>query len=107
MIQNIFFPEKIGSYYLFKKRIVGIDIGKTHINATVVQVKGRSIQIQNSYHVPIEQSTTASDATVEALKKLITQLPKYDILQSTLSSSLIIFKELKLPFTQREKIALT
>lgn len=108
MIENIFVPTHLGSYYLFKKRMVGIDIGKTHINATAIQLKGNAITVENFYSVAIESTAHANphEHTIQALKKLIESLPQYDQLHTCLSSSLIVFKELKLPFTDREKIAL-
>lgn len=108
MMENIFFPAHVGDYYLLKKRIIGLDISKTDIYATLVVRQKKNVTVEKMFHVPIEQNTTVSknESTVEALKKLVTQLPKYDQLNTTLSSSVIIFKEIKLPFVEREKIAL-
>src|SRR5437763_1853237 len=105
MIKDIFLPEKIGSYYLFSKRIVGIDIGKTHIHATSLRLKGTQIIIEQCYEIPIEANqTTNSERVVIALKQLQEKIGSFDELYSSLSSTLIIFKELKLPFLQYEKL---
>lgn len=108
MIEHIFLPEQIDGYYLLKRKIVGLDVSKTDIYATVVMYHKRNIHVEKIVHVAIEQNNTGikTDQTVEALKKLVAELPKYDQINSTLSSGVIIFKEIKLPFLEREKIAL-
>jgi type IV pilus assembly protein PilM len=106
MIKNIFLPEKIGGYYLFAKRVVGIDIGKTHINATQLYISGHSTTIEKNIEEPLDTAITTdnNERIVTALKKVISQLDSFDELRTSLSSSLVIFKELRLPFLAHEKI---
>lgn len=106
MIKNIFLPEKVNNYYLFSQRIVGITIGSTHINATQLYIKGRSFTVEKCIQetIEIDNTTTSADRTIVALKKIKTQLNSYDELHTVLSSSVIVFKELKLPFYDYEKI---
>ncbi len=100
MIKNIFLPEKIGGNYIFAKRIVGIDIGKTHISATQVYVKGTNITIEKSIDEKLDpELATYEERVTKALKSIHKQLDRYDEVHSALSSSLVVFKELKLPFT--------
>jgi Tfp pilus assembly PilM family ATPase len=108
MIKNIFLPEKIKNYYLFKKRILGLDIGRTQINAALVVLKGTATILQHLVQEPIEPGppTSLVERTQAALQKIITRVGKYDVIHSSLSSSLATFKELKLPFLSHEQIKL-
>ncbi len=106
MIRNIFIPEKIGNHYIFAKRIIGFDIGKTHVSATQLFLKGKTITIEKSIAIPLEAGTTNNydERVVAALKIILAQVDPYDALHTSLSSSLAIFKELKLPFLDHAKI---
>lgn len=106
MIQHILLPEKIGSYYLFGKRVVGIEITKTHIYATVTYFKGSSIIIEQCLEAPIEQinGDTLTVRTGVALKKILTLAGKYHEIHLAISSAQIIFKTMQLPFTDIDKI---
>ena len=106
MIKNIFLPEKIGDYYLFSKRLVGVDIGKTHVSAALLYMRGKVITIERCIEEKIESGPAATydERVVGALKIIFEQLVSYDAVYVTLSSSLVVFKELKLPFISHEKI---
>ena len=106
MIKNIFFPEKIKGYYLFPKRVLGIDIGTTHINATKLLLQGNNVVIEKCFEekLPAGNTTDHDKRVSETLKKIITAAGKYDAIHSTLSSSQVVFKELKLPFANYDKI---
>jgi len=106
MIKNIFLPEKIGDYYLFSKRIVGVDIGKTHVSAALLYMRGKVITIERCIKERIDNGSAAThdERIVATLKIIFAQLGSYDVVYTTLSSSLVVFKELKLPFISREKI---
>ena len=106
MIRNVFIPEKIGSNYLFSKRIVGIDIGKTHIYASVLRVKGttRTIELCVGEQLEAGPAETHGERTINALKKIFQKCAPFDEVRTTVSSSTIIFKELKLPFINYQKI---
>lgn len=106
MIQDIFLPEEIRGYYLFAKRIVGLDIGKTHIGITQLFLKGRSIIVEKYLEEQIEvgPATTYVERAIKALQQLSPQLDPYDAVHVALSSSVAIFKELKLPFITHDKI---
>lgn len=108
MIKNIFIPEKIGSHYIFSKRIVGIDVGKTHVNATQIHLKGKQILIEKFVQIPLENDAgnNYTERASTAIKQALQQVDRYDELHTALSSSVVIFKELKLPFIGRDKIAL-
>ena len=107
MIQDVFLPRKIGTYYLFRSRIVGVEINATDVTATQVSAQGRSQTITKIITVPllldsqIEYQVRAS----EALKAALNQLDPYDELVSVIPSSYVVFKRLTVPFIDHEKIA--
>lgn len=106
MIKKLFLPEKIGSYYLFDKQVVGIDIGPQVIHAAVVRLKGNTKTIEKLLEEPLslEGGTSHDERIVNALRTLSNRLGSYDELVCTLPSSLIVFKTLTLPFTGLKKI---
>jgi len=108
MIKHVFLPDKIGTYFLFSKRIVGVDIGKTHINATKILVRGNTIVIEQSYEEKVEAGTPATyiKRATKALKSIFDRVGHYNEVHTALSSSLVIFKELKLPFINHDKISM-
>jgi type IV pilus assembly protein PilM len=108
MIINIFIPEKIDKYYLLSKRVIGFDLSKTHIYATQLLLSGHSITIEKFYQEEINSDTTTSyqDRTSQAIAKIMQQAPAHDAINTSLSSSVVLFKELQLPFTDPEKIAM-
>lgn len=105
MIKNIVLPEKIGSHYLFSKRIVGFDVGRTHVNATQLYVHGKKIVIEKCIDEKLEPGTNNNhNERVTAAISHILQQVTYDSIHVTLSSSVAVFKELKLPFIDYNKI---
>jgi len=108
MIKNILVPEKIGSYYLFPKGIVGIDIGKADISATVVRVSGSSCIIEQTIEMELEinNGNDNTERTIATLKQIMAKVGKVQEVRTALPSSVVVFKELKLPFTTHEKIKL-
>ena len=106
MIQDILLPEKIGSYYLFGQRVVGIEITKTHVYATLVYAAGSQLTVDRSFETVIEQHNgeTAPARTATALKKILKLIGKYDEIRFAISSAHIIFKTMQLPFDDRDKI---
>ena len=106
MIRNIILPEHIGSYYLFAKRIIGFDIGRTRINATSIYLKGNSCTLERSVEYQLPTGTVADyhERVIAGLQALKTQLPHAHEVRCALPSSLVVFKELRLPFTDPAKI---
>lgn len=106
MIRELFLPVQIKGYYLFGQRIIGLDVGKTHVSATQVYLKGKKISIEKYVEEKLEAGSTTNynERAVIALQKVFSQLDKYDAVHSALSSSVAIFKEIKLPFISYDKI---
>lgn len=106
MIKNIFIPESIGDYYLFPKRILSFDIGRTQVHAVQVYLNGRTMRIEKFLEEKIEPgpATTIADRTVQAIKNVIAHSDQYHAVYAAINSSVVIFKELSLPFLEYEKI---
>ena len=106
MIKNIFIPESIGDYHLFPKRILSFDVGRTHVHAVQVYLTGRSMRVEKFLEEKIEpgQLTTLADRTVQAIKNIIAHADEYHAVYAAINSSVVVFKELTLPFLEYEKI---
>jgi type IV pilus assembly protein PilM len=106
MIKNIFLPDVVGDYYIFPKRILSFDIGKTHVHAVQVNLKGRSIYIEKFFEEKIEQGplTTADDRVVQAIKNIVGSAGHIQAFYASITSSVIVFKEITVPFLDYEKI---
>ena len=55
MIQNVFLPDRVGTYYLFRKKIVGIHITARTIYATILVAEGKSLTLTRTYVQEIVQ----------------------------------------------------
>lgn len=105
MIKNILIPEKFGSYYLFPKRIVGFEITKHYVFATITSLHRTNITLEQCLQIPIEQDNKDSIMrTIEALNKIIDIAGTNAVAHATISCSQAVFKTLKLPFQEYEKI---
>ncbi len=107
MIKNILLPEKIGSYFFFPQRILGFYIGKTMVTAAQVYCKGSQRTIEKTFTALIPPEPAEFQPWVSAaVTQILSQADKYDAVYSSFPSSMAFFKELTVPFTSREKIAL-
>lgn len=105
MIKDLFIPEKIDGYYILPQEIVGVVINKTHVRATLVLASGTSLQIKEFFEEPLGTNELSyHERVVAALKTIFAKVSPSASIRTTLSSSLIMFKQLKLPFTDPEKI---
>lgn len=106
MIKNLFIPEHLRGYYLFPVRILGFDVGKASVKATLLICKGSEITVEKCYEQTIQAASPADypEAATAAIKIILEQAGQCDHIISALSSSQAIFKELKLPFIGLETI---
>ena len=102
MIQDIFVPSKVGSYYIFHKRVLGFDITTSGVQASLLYFSKNKVVVENSMNVVLQDQKPAT--IINAIKKIATTIGKYDEVVTSLTSSAVIFKELVLPFIGREKI---
>ncbi|MFC1842436.1 pilus assembly protein PilM [Candidatus Dependentiae bacterium] len=106
MIKNILVPERLGNYYLFPKRVVGFDIDKTRVTATQIYLSGKNVTIERCIDEGLEAGSelTHDEKVVNAIKKIVNSLDKFDEVYVSLSSAHVIFKSLRLPFDSYNKI---
>jgi Tfp pilus assembly PilM family ATPase len=110
MISRIFkdmlIPERLGNYYLIPQRIVGIDIGKTAVRATRILYRDKTMVIEKTMTQAIETDLSVSyaDRLAQALGKILEIMKPYDIIRTSLPSSMVVFKELTFPFQDIDKI---
>jgi Tfp pilus assembly PilM family ATPase len=106
MIKNIFLPEKIGESLIFAKRVVGVDIQKTHLFATIVFSKGITQTVEKCIEIPIEQFENQSDDPKVAALIELKKRAGNCAFHTQLSSTVVVYKELTFPFADRQKIEL-
>ena len=104
MIKNIFLPSKIGDYYLFSKRIIGVEITSSLISITKIILKGKKIHIKNIIQKKEDFSVSNKDNIEIILSDLLAEVVPFDEIHYALPSWMAIYKELKLPFIDDEKI---
>lgn len=107
MIRELFLPEKIGDYVLFKRNVVALSIGKQTVTATCMNFHAQKRELIATAQEPIAQEeyedfTTAAGAAVQ---KVIKTIGKYDELIVVADSSYATFKELTVSLLDEEKIA--
>lgn len=108
LIKDVLVPEKIKSYYLFSKIVIGIEINKTKIIATKTRIAGTTSTIEQIIEEKISEeiSTEGVDPISPALTAIFSKIGKYDEIHTVLPSSIVVFKELKLPFITRDRISM-
>lgn len=105
MIQNIFLPEKFGTYYLFSQRMVGINITKAHLYVTIVVARGSRITIEKSMVEPlVGERSDPTERVIEAIKKVMKKIGTVGSVRIALSANMVVFKELRLPFDEYDKL---
>ncbi len=102
MIKDVFVPSKIGSYYIFHKRVLGFEVTTNSVQASLVYFSRRSVILENSMNIVLQDQNPTT--IINAIKKIATSIGTYDEVVTSLTSSAVIFKELVLPFIGREKI---
>lgn len=106
MIKNIFLPEKQGPYYLFHTSFVGVEITASEVHAVQIKAQGNQRTIEKSVTVTfnadpnIEWQTKAT----QALQTALTNFDQKDHIITTVPSSQVIIKRMRVPFTDPEKI---
>lgn len=106
MIKNIFIPERVGSYYIFSKRIIGFDVNRTSVHATQLYLSRRSMVIEKFFEEKIENNVAIPyhERAAQAIKAIMARADQCNEVHTAISSSVAVFKELTLPFLEAEKI---
>lgn len=102
-LKGIFLPEKIKNYYLFPSRVVGIEITKNEIFATVLYSSGTTITIESFVTQELPQAETFQQRVQLGLELLV-QIIGAQKVNIAVDSSHVFFKRLHLPFSDYEKL---
>lgn len=104
-IKNIFLPERIRNTRILAQRILGIAINEDDIYATLIYAKRSGITVEALFHEHVNNTKAPKDELLAiALKKIKNQAKQVDQIKLAIPSSMVIFKELTVPFTDHDKI---
>jgi len=107
VIKEIFLPEKIGNKRLYSEKILGFTIQENIITCAKIFAKPSKTIIEQIISKEIPEEQSSEDFThfaSKAIKEIIKELGKYDKIRISIPSSLVIFKELEVPFKDPDKI---
>jgi len=106
MIKEIFLPVKFGHRRILSQRIVGLSIQEDAVTAAYVYASGSKTTVERLLIEPIETGAddTLTTRTVQAIKKILGNIKNYQQLRISIPASLVLFKELEVPFLDSEKI---
>jgi len=106
VIKEIFLPEKIAGRRLLSQRIAGINIQNDIVYVTVVYAKSSISVIEKFITVPIEAGDEESriERAARAVQHAMLQAKHVDYVRVSLPSSMIVYKEVELPFVEADKI---
>ena len=108
MIREIFFPEKLFGKRLIPKKILSISLDEKSIKIAYVFAKGAKTEVKDLKNLQLPKGNLSDFAkrASETLKTILSTLPDHDKVAIAVPASLIVFKELKLPLKDLEKIRL-
>jgi type IV pilus assembly protein PilM len=106
MITELFLPEKFRNRRLIAQRILGIALQDDTIYGAFVHAKPAKTVIQALVSCSIENANgqTYEEKVSDALRNCFSQVGKYDQVRICVPASIVIFKELQVPFLDVEKI---
>lgn len=106
MITELFLPEKFRNRRLIAQRILGINIQDDTIYGALVYAKPAKTNIQALISCSLESASgqTYEEKVSDALRNCFSQVGKYDQVRICIPASVVIFKELQVPFLDVEKI---
>ena len=106
MIKEIFLPEKIGTHRIYSQRILGFSIQADIISCAQIYTKRSKNIIEKLFEQKIEDGPqdTYNERAASSIKKILSKVGKCDQIRVSISSSIVVFKELEIPFIDEEKI---
>lgn len=105
MIRELFLPPLLGSRRIFGQRILGLSVQENSVTAAVVYagVSGTKVELLTQRDLP---ENVTPQIISDTIKELCKDLPKPQIVRISLPASMVIFKELSVPFLDRERISM-
>jgi Tfp pilus assembly PilM family ATPase len=99
MIKEIFLPEIFNGKRVYSQRLIGFTIQDSIVSAAQISATPSSSYIEN-----VTTEEILEDGATAAIKNILGRLKKADQYRISIPSSLIIFKELTVPFLDSDKI---
>lgn len=104
MIIKLLLPARLGKYRLYKERFVGLSIDGQTLYAAVVTIGLRKTVIEKLYKENLGDMDDV-DHVRSVIDRFIKTVKSVDTVRIVVPSSIVIFKELQLPFIDLEKIS--
>jgi len=106
MIKEIFLPEKFQGRRLISRRIVGIMLDETTISAAQAYATSSSTTVERVHEeqIPPGAPNRYSERAAQVMTSVLSNFKKYDQIKICISSSIVTFKELTVPFLDLDKI---
>lgn len=106
IIKDIFIPSTIGSFVVGNKVIIGCEVNQLELRAAKVKASGNKRTIESYYEVSINQDMAQpfADRLSRAISELRDQIGSFDQFNLVLPGSIVIFKEITVPFTDYDNI---
>lgn len=109
MILDIFLPEQFQGKRLLSKKIVAFSLEESSAKMTELTLAPGKSTIHTIQEESIAPGSTEADRlenTIKALTALSAKMPSHDYVRVAISTQFILFKEVKLPLKNSEKIRL-
>lgn len=104
MITQLFLPARIGTFRLYGERYISLSIEGSFFYAAVVYEGTRKIVIETLYQEYLQEEKDVAYIH-DIIQRFIKTVSAFDAVRIIIPSSVIIFKELQLPFIDAEKIS--
>ena len=106
MIKKLFLPERIGNKRTYSQRILGLSLQDENLSSVQVYAKRSKNIVEKSIEQKLEEGSleTYPERATQAIKQIIQKFDKYDQIRICIPASLVIFKELEMPFKDPSKI---
>jgi len=105
MIKQLFLPPTIGNRRIFAQKILGCSVDDGKITLAVIHAMRSTTSIDFLTEELVEDGIEPDKVRIAAaLKKGLSKAPPFDVVQIAIPASVVIFKELKLPFVDIDKI---
>lgn len=111
---KLLLPSRIGKLQIYNEYIISIYIDHFNFRAVLLKKNISELIVEKTFQKKFDVSDESinrrlyfdKDKIKDAFSELLKEVPRFDEIRIVLSSDLIIFKELKLPFSDPEKINL-
>lgn len=106
MIKKLFLPSVIGKHRIFAEQILGCSLEENRMSVALINAQRSSTTINFLAEEQLEAGfdDTYQERAAAALKKIIAKAPSFNLVNIAIPASIIVFKELKLPFIDIDKI---